>query len=49
MLLNENAIIKYSVNLSMNILERIPRLMGLLIYACLTIIRNDEYLMEGSP
>ena len=48
-LLNENAIIKYSVNLSMNILERIPRLMGLLIYACLTIIRNDEYLMEGSP
>ena len=49
MLFNENTIIKYSVNLSMNILERIPRLMGLLIYACFTIIRNDEYLMEGSP
>ena len=33
----------------MNILERVPRLMGILIYACSTIIRGNEYLIEGSP
>jgi hypothetical protein len=48
-LFNENNIINYSINLSMNILERVPRLMGTLIYLCFTIIRNDEYLMKGSP
>jgi hypothetical protein len=32
---------KFSVNLSMNILERIPRLMEMLIYACITVINNN--------
>ena len=41
--------IKYSTNLSMNILERIPRLMGLVIYSCISVIVGNENLMKGSP
>ena len=46
-LLSENKIFKYSINLSMNILERIPNLMGILIYSCLTIITGNENLVPG--
>ena len=45
-LLSENKIFKYSINLSMNILERIPNLMGILIYSCLTIITGNENLVR---
>ena len=46
-LLSENKIFKYSINLSMNILERIPNLMGILIYSCLTIITGNDNLVPG--
>ena len=45
-LLSENNVFKYSINLSMNILERIPNLMGILIYTCFTIITGNTNLME---
>ena len=45
---SEDKIWRYSINLSMNILERIPRLMGLLIYASMTAISNNETLIEGN-
>ena len=48
-LYRENKIWKYSINLSMNILERVPRLMGILIYACVAIITGNENLIAGSP
>ena len=48
-LISDDKIWRYSVNLSMNILERIPRLMGLLIYASYSIINNKEDLMKGNP
>ena len=38
----------YSINLSMNILERIPRLMEMLIYSCITVITNNIKSIEGS-
>ena len=38
-----------SINLSMNVLERIPKMMSLLIYACLTLIKGNQYIIEGSP
>ena len=46
---SENTIWKYSINLSMNVLERIPNLMALLIYACFSVIRGKLNLLEGSP
>ena len=46
-LLSENKVFKYSINLSMNILERIPNLMGILIYSCLTIITGNENLVSS--
>ena len=48
-LFNENKIWKYSIYLSMNLLERVPKLMGMLIYACLTIISGDDNSITGSP
>ena len=33
----------------MNVLERIPRLMDMLIYACLTVINNNDNLLKGNP
>ena len=46
---NEKSIWRYSINLSLNILERIPRLMELLIYSCITVISNNQTIIEGSP
>ena len=46
---SENNTWKYSINLSMNVLERIPNLMALLIYASLSVIRNKLNILEGSP
>ena len=40
---------KFSINLSMNILERIPKLMEMLIYACITVMSNNQNVMKGSP
>ena len=40
---------KFSINLSMNILERIPKLMEMLIYSCITIIANNQNVIKGSP
>ena len=40
---------KYSINLSMNILERIPKLMEILIYSCITVITNNQDAIKGSP
>jgi hypothetical protein len=40
---------KYSINLSMNILERIPKLMEMLIYSCITVITNNQHAIKGSP
>jgi hypothetical protein len=48
-LFNENKIWKYSIYLSMNLLERVPKLMGLLIYACLSIISGNDNVISGSP
>ena len=48
-LYNQDNTIKYSTNLSMNILERIPRLMGLVIYSCISVIVGNANLMKGSP
>ena len=45
-LLSENKVFKYSINLSMNILERIPQLMGILIYTCFTIITGNDNLIK---
>jgi len=39
----------YSINLSMNILERIPKLMEILIYSCITVITNNQNIIKGSP
>jgi hypothetical protein len=33
----------------MNILERIPKIMAMLIYSCLTVIRGQINLISGSP
>ena len=46
---SEDKIWRYSINLSMNVLERIPRLMDMLIYACLTVINNNDKLLKGNP
>ena len=46
---NENKMWKNSIYLSMNILERVPRLMGIVIYACITLISNNPNIIEGSP
>ena len=40
---SEDVIWKYSINLSMNIFERIPRLIEILIYSYLTIISNIQF------
>jgi len=48
-LFNENKIWKYSIYLSINLLERVPKLMGMLIYACLTIIAGVDNVVAGSP
>ena len=40
---------KNSINLSMNILERIPKLMEILIYSCITVISNNQNVIKGSP
>ena len=45
----ENRIWQFSINLSMNILERNPRLMAMLIYSCIAIILNDPDIIKGSP
>ena len=39
---NENLIWKNSIYLSMNILERIPKLMELVIFACVNVISNNK-------
>ena len=39
---------KYSINLSMNILERIPKLMEMLVYACITVMSNNQNIMKAS-
>jgi len=39
---------KFSINLSMNILERVPRLMEMLIYACIAIICNNPNVKKAS-
>ena len=46
---NEKKIWSFSINLSLNILERIPRLMGLLIYSFITVITNNPNKISGSP
>ena len=46
---NEQKIWEFSINLSLNILERIPRLMGLLIYSFITVITNNPKKITGSP
>jgi hypothetical protein len=33
----------------MNLLERVPKLMGMLIYACLSIITGNDSVISGSP
>ena len=33
----------------MNILERIPKLMEMLIYSCITVITNNQNAIKGSP
>ena len=38
----------YSINLSMNILERIPKLMEMVIYSCITVVTNNIKSIEGS-
>ena len=48
-LIQENKIWKYSIYLSMNLLERVPKLMGMLIYACLSIISGNDSVISGSP
>ena len=48
-LTSEDTIWKYSIYLSMNICERIPKLMSLFIYSCLTIITNKYDLLKGNP
>ena len=48
-LFKENQIWKYSIYLSMNLLERVPKLMGMLIYACLSIITGNDSVISGSP
>jgi len=40
---------KYSINLSMNVLERIPKLMEMIIYSCITVIANNLNVIKGSP
>ena len=48
-LTSEDTIWKYSIYLSMNICERIPKIMSLFIYSCLTIITNKYDLEKGNP
>ena len=48
-LFKENKIWKYSIYLSMNLLERVPKLMGMLIYACVNIIAGVDNTIIGSP
>ena len=45
----EKYIWKFSINISLNILERIPKIMGILIYSCITVITNNPFVIEGSP
>jgi hypothetical protein len=33
----------------MNILERIPKLMEMLIYSCITVMANNQNIIKGSP
>jgi len=44
----ENRIWVFSINLSMNIMERIPKLIVLVIYACMTVISNNKNFIELS-
>ena len=44
----EKNIRSFSINLSMNILERVPRLMGLLIYSLIVIITDNSNKIKGS-
>ena len=46
---SENDIWKFAINLSMNILERIPKIMAMLIYSCLSVIVGKKNLIAGSP
>jgi hypothetical protein len=39
---------KYSINLSMNILERIPKLMEMLVYACIAVVSNNQNVLKVS-
>jgi len=39
---------KFSINLSMNILERVPKIMEMLVYACITIMSNNQNVMKVS-
>ena len=45
---SENKILKFSINLSMNIMERIPKLIAMIIYACMTVISNNKNFIELS-
>jgi hypothetical protein len=44
----ENRIWKFSINISMNIMERIPKLIVMIIYACMTVISNNKNFIELS-
>ena len=45
---NEKILWEFSVNLCMNILERVPKLMAMLIYSFITVISNNPNKIEGS-
>lgn len=44
----ENSIWKFSINLSMNIMERIPKLVVMVLYACMTVISNNKNFIQLS-
>jgi len=39
---------KFSINLSMNILERVPKIIEMLVYTCITIMSNNQNVMKVS-
>mgnify|MGYP002623805179 CR=1 FL=1 len=47
-ILNENKIWKFSINLSMNIMERIPKLILMILYSCMTVVSNNKNFIELS-
>ena len=45
---SQKEIWKFSINLSMNLFERIPNLMEMIIYACITVISTELKLLDNS-